>query len=380
MELRSHFVHAIEYFSFANYSGRADPAGMKTRVHAVETCEKTGGVMSVVCVGILVADILSSPIDSLPAAGELRLSDGFMMNIGGCAANVAVDLRRLGREVRVVGKVGKDLFGDFVIHELQGFGVDARAVKRSETHPTSVTCILIVKGEDRRFVHSFGANADFSLADINLNALDGARALYVGGYMAMPGLQPADVATLFQEAKRRGLVTALDVVIAADKSVSLAALSPVLPYTDIFMPNDDEARMLTGEKDPVAQAEMLARLKPDCTIVITQGERGSLARRGGQTIRAGIYPVESIDGTGAGDAFSAGFLTGYLEGWPLEKTLCFASAVGASCTRAVGTTRGVFSFAETLEFMTQNPLEVIDLNRGKVSRVWWSGAEPPCSR
>ena len=157
--------------------------------------------MDVVCLGILVADIFASPIDSLPAAGELRPVDRYQLSAGGCAANTAACLRRLGRKVRVVGKVGEDLFGDFVKKDLERLGVDTFAVRRSSTHPTSNTYIVNVRGEDRRFLHSIGANADFRFEDIDLATLDGARVLYVGGYMVMPDFGPQHLAQLFREAK-----------------------------------------------------------------------------------------------------------------------------------------------------------------------------------
>src|ERR1019366_2345929 len=139
--------------------------------------------MDVVCVGILVADIFSSPVDAMPAAGELKLAERFLLSAGGCAVNTAACLRRRGKQVRVVGKVGRDLFGDFVVRDLERLGMDASSVKRSETHPTSGTFILNVKGEDRRYIHLMGANADLSAEDIDLDALTGARVLYVGGYL-----------------------------------------------------------------------------------------------------------------------------------------------------------------------------------------------------
>jgi len=314
--------------------------------------------MDVVCLGILVADVFSSPIDSLPAAGELRLTDRFMLRVGGCAANTAVDLRRLGRTVRVLGKVGEDLFGQFVLGDLERLGIDTSTVARSATHPTSATCIVNVRGEDRRFIHCIGANADFSLADIDFSTLEGARALYVGGYLVMPNFGPEDLAQLLREAKRRGLITALDIVIPAGMPPSLDQIRQALPYTDVFLPNQDEARALTGQNDPRDQAEVFAQLNPECTIVITQGRAGALAKRGSQVVQAGVYKVESIDGSGAGDAFDAGFLLGVLENWPLDYTLRFASAVGASCTRALGCTDGVFQFDEAVAFVAENPLEI----------------------
>jgi sugar/nucleoside kinase (ribokinase family) len=314
--------------------------------------------MDVVCVGILVADIFASPIDSLPAAGELRLVDLYVLSAGGCAANTAACLRRLGSKVRVVGKVGEDLFGDFVKRDLERLGVDTSALRRSSTHPTSNTYIVNVRGEDRRFFHSIGANADLRFEDIDLATLDGARALYVGGYMVMPEFGPQHLVQLFREAKARGLKTVLDVAIGAGVRASLDQIEPALAYTDAFLPNDDEARLLTGRTDPLDQAEILSRSNPECSIIITMGRRGALARHRDQVLRAGAYQVDCVDESGAGDAFDAGFVTGLLEHWPLESTLRFASALGASCTRTLGCTEGVFGLDEAEVFVAQNPLDV----------------------
>src|SRR6516225_5807852 len=105
--------------------------------------------MDVMCLGILVADVFASPIDALPREGELKAIDRFLFSVGGCAANTAVDLRRLNRSVAAVGKVGRDMFGDFVISELGRHGIDTSHVVRSQSLPTSGTVILNVCGQDR---------------------------------------------------------------------------------------------------------------------------------------------------------------------------------------------------------------------------------------
>src|SRR5262245_1439495 len=314
--------------------------------------------MDVICLGILVADIFASPLDSLPAPGQLGMTDRFLLGAGGCATNTAACLNRLGRKVKVLGKVGRDLFGDFVLDDLRRLGFDVSSVSRSQTHPTSGTVIINVKGEDRRYVHCIGANADFSFADVDCSLLDGAKTLYVGGYMAMPRFGPEDLTQLFREAKLRSLTTVLDVVAPPGLSLSKSQLRDMLAFTDVFLPNDDEAFAMTGQRDPEAQTEFLARLNPDCTVVVTRGPRGALARSRGEVIRVGTYSVNSIDGSGAGDAFASGFITGLLEGWTLESTLCFASAVGASCTRALGCIDGVFGFDEAKAFVSENPLKL----------------------
>ena len=310
--------------------------------------------MDVACVGILVADIFASPIDSLPREGELKPTDRFWMSVGGCAANTAVDLRRLNRSVTVIGKVGCDLFGDFVVGEFNRHSIDARHVQRSSRTPTSSTVIMNVRGQDRRYIHCIGANADFSLADMDFSWIEGCKVLYFGGYLATPGISADDLAKLFKTAREKSVTTVLDVAIPAGASVSLANVAPVLPFTDYFLPNEDEARLLTGESDAGAQVRALARWNPAGTVVVTRGEHGSLAKCGSVLVDTPPYPVEAVDESGAGDAFSAGFITGVLEHWPLDYTLRFAGAVGASCTRALGCHDGVFRVDEAQQVISDH--------------------------
>lgn len=314
--------------------------------------------MEVICAGNLVADIFANPIAALPAAGQLGLTERFLFGAGGCATNTAACLCRLGRPAKVLGKVGDDVFGDLVIEDLKRLGIDASSVSRSRTHPTSGTVIINAIGEERRYIHCIGANADFSFSDIDCLALNGAKALYFGGFMAMPRFGAEDLTQLFREAKNRSLMTFLDVVIPSGRSVSDDQVETMLAYTDVFLPNDDEAYALTGLREPRAQAGHLARMNSDCCVVVTQGHRGALAQHGDEVIQVGTYAVEAIDESGSGDAFAAGFITGALQDWSLEDTLRFASAVGASCTRVLGCTDGVFRFEEALTFVSKNSLPV----------------------
>src|SRR5437016_5058656 len=103
---------------------------------------------------------------ALPKAGELRATDDFLIDSGGCAANTATCLAKLGVTTVVTGKVGSDLFGEFIARDLSRKGVDTRGLQRSAAQGTSKTVVLTVTGEDRRFVHTFGANAEFRVEDI----------------------------------------------------------------------------------------------------------------------------------------------------------------------------------------------------------------------
>ena len=109
----------------------------------------------VLCAGIIVADHVCTPIDHLPAAGELVMADGMLLTIGGCAANAAVDLAKMGVRAAVVGRVGDDVFGGVVTEMLRDAGVDTTSVQKTAGVETSQTLIVNVKGQDRRFVHTF---------------------------------------------------------------------------------------------------------------------------------------------------------------------------------------------------------------------------------
>src|SRR5437764_8553653 len=121
---------------------------------------------NVLCAGIIVADHVSSPIPRLPGPGELVLADQLLLTIGGCAANVAVDLVKLGVSAAVVGRVGGDVFGQVVAGMLRQHGVDVSPLQVSPGLNTSQTLIVNVAGQDRRFIHTFGANAGFQAADL----------------------------------------------------------------------------------------------------------------------------------------------------------------------------------------------------------------------
>ncbi len=307
-------------------------------------------------VGILVADHLSDPIDRLPAAGQLVLCPRLPLSIGGCASNVAIDLARLGVRVGVVGCVGRDAFGRFILDTLSAADVDTRDIRQLADAETSGTLIINVRGEDRRFIHSVGANARLRAADIPLARVRQAKVLYVGGYLLMPALEGEPLATLFRQARAAGVKTVLDIVLPGPGD-HLPKLESVLRETDVFLPNQDEAEALTGHRDPLAQAERFAAAGVGA-VVITCGAEGSVIVSGENQMRARAYEVQYKGGTGAGDAFDAGFIAGLLAGEDLEGCVRWGSAIGASCVRSVSATDGVFTRPQAEQFMQRHPLEV----------------------
>jgi sugar/nucleoside kinase (ribokinase family) len=315
--------------------------------------------IEVLCAGIVVADHVCSPISHLPAPGELVLADRLLLTIGGCAANVAVDLVKLGVPAAVAGRVGDDIFGRVVADMLRDHGVDDASLVVTAGTDTSQTLIVNVAGQDRRFIHSFGANRSFAASDIPAVQVSRCRVLYLGGYLLTDEVRPAELAAVFRAARAAGARTVLDVVTpgAADY---LPRLEGLLPEVDIFLPNDHEAQLITGLKDPLEQAQLFHRLGAR-TAIITMGDRGSVLVCGDLRLRAGTYQVPFVDGSGGGDAFAAGYIYGLLQNLDPAACLRLASAVGASCVRAVGTTAGVFTRPELDAFLRRQSLQVEQL-------------------
>ena len=306
----------------------------------------------VVCSGIIVTDHVCAPVEHMPAAGELILTDTIDLTLGGCAANVSTALAKLGIQARLVGRIGDDIAGVVVRELLEKAGVDTRGLIRSDGIATSQTLIVNVKGQDRRFIHTYGSNSRFVASDIPLEPTP--EILYLGGYLLMQACRPEELAPVLKKARAGGAKTILDVV-TPGKADYLPWLEPVLPEVDYFLPNDHEGHLITGHSSPLEQARLFRKLGAK-HVLITQGDKGTLWLGDNIHLEADIFRVPFVDGSGSGDAFAAGLILGLLEKKSVEETLTTASAVGASCVRALGTTQGIFTRAELDLFLAGNQL------------------------
>ena len=308
------------------------------------------------CAGIMVEDIICGPMRELPREGRLLALDAMPVKVGGCAANVAIDLARQGFSVEVLGCLGEDDSARTLQAGLERHGVGCQPLVRTDKYPTSRTVILLVEGQDRRYLHVFGANRALTVAHIRRDWVAGLKLFYFGGLFAMPGIDTGELAELLKFCRTKGVTTVVDVVVpqtwrARDE---LAAL---LPHIDYFLPNDDEAQLITGLADPLDQLRFFQAAGAH-TVIITQGKAGAIAGRDGQDWRCGTYPANVIDPSGSGDAFGAGIIAAIRRGGDLADQLRYGSALGASATRAVGTTDGVFAAEEATAFIAAHPLPV----------------------
>lgn len=308
----------------------------------------------VVCLGILVADIVARPVDTYPQRGELILCDSMSTSIGGCAANTGIGLQKLGVSTAVIGKVGRDSFGDFVRQTLTDYQLDTSGVALSDAVSTSSTMVIISSDAERSFIHYIGANADFTADDINWDLIKDAKLLHVAGHFIMPAFDGNPCAQVLKRAQQLGIKTSLDT--AWDASGKwMETLRPTLPHLDYFVPSFSEAQKCVDPK--FTSPREVAKVFADSgvgTIALKMGERGSyIWGKDGEEIQMPPYRVKAVDANGAGDAFAAGFLAGVMHGFDLETTAKLANATGACVVTKPGAVAGFRSLDETMDFIKQ---------------------------
>ena len=309
----------------------------------------------VVCLGILVADVYGKPVDEWPERGRLSTVDEMGMGLGGCAANTGQCLIKLGVDTAIMGKVGNDGFGRFCTDTLIEAGANTSGIVVDTAPGTSATMVMIDSSGERTFLHYPGANGRLRADELDFGVITNCRIFHCAGALVMGGFDGEPMAECLRRAQEAGVTTALDTVYN-DKSGWITKLEPCLQHTDVFLPSLAEAQKLTGAQQPEVVAEKLLSYGLT-TVGIKMGEHGSYVRTADQELHVPAYEVDVLDGTGAGDAFVAGFLRGMLENWDLERTAKFGNAVGGLCTTGIGTTAGVLDFEGTLAFLAKQEPE-----------------------
>jgi len=320
-----------------------------------------GPRQGVLCAGTILVDV-AKVIDAYPALDHLATIEQVSLSTGGPGLNMAVDLRMLGAAfpIGVLGAVGDDEHGAFILAECARLGIDTAGVRTLDGAVTSFTDGMIERDGGRRtFFHHSGANALFDASDADLGR---ARILHAGA----PGIHPVmdrprpgggnGWSALLQRAQAAGLHTNLEMVsLAPDRTAEVAR--PCLPCLDSIVINELEAGALTGIEAaaptadgpadwPALEAMALGLVEQGVSVLaVVHFPAGCVAAApGGRTWRQGSVrlPREQVRSTiGAGDAFAAGVILGLHEGWPVERCLRLAVASAAACVRSPHTSDGI---------------------------------------
>ncbi len=282
----------------------------------------------------------------LPEFGQVeKLVDSAVLAVGSSSAIFACGAARLGLKVAFIGVCGKDVFGRFMLDEMEKRGVDVSNVIVRADEPTGISVILN-RHSDRAILTHPGLIADLHASDIPDGLLSQTNHLHVASYFLQTKLQPG-LPALFQRAQSLGLTTSLDA--NYDPSEEWLGFDELLSTTNIFLPNKTEALSITRANDIESASKQLAGKSE--LVAIKLGAEGALACKLNKITYAKSVLLNVVDTVGAGDAFDAGFLYGYFNNWPLERSLRLACVCGALSTQKAGGTEGQPTLEEAMKYV-----------------------------
>lgn len=348
----------------------------------------------VVAAGHVCVDIIPTfegperPLSEILIPGKLTQIGPCIASTGGSVSNTGLALYRLGVPVRLMGKVGGDLFGHALIDLLEGRDPAlAEGMIRAPDEPSSYTIVINPPGVDRVFLHSPGPNNTYGAADVRLDVVAGARIFHFGYPPIMRRMyldDGAELAAMLKLVRATGVTVSLDMsypdpLSEAGRIDWLPVLAGALPFVDLFSPSIDEivymldrprSNALRAGAAPVDGA-LLAQtadrlLKYGAAIVLLKlGDQGlylrttsdadRLAAAGrahpvdveqwaGRELLSTCFQVKVEGTTGSGDSTIAGFLTALLHGFAPVDALTSAVAVGAHCVEGADASSGIASW------------------------------------
>jgi sugar/nucleoside kinase (ribokinase family) len=248
---------------------------------------------------------------------------------GGSAANTIHGLAHLGMKTGFVGKIGKDNLGNFFEKDLKENNI--APVMFHDLEETGRSIALISKDTERTMATFLGAAGDLHQEDIDSDIFEGYKYFHLEGYLVQ---SRSLIKKAVRVAKAHGLIISIDMATYNIVNENREYLEKLIrDYVDILMANESEAEALTqlnGDRALDAMADMAE------VAVLKMGKDGSKVKLGSEKYKIGIEKVNSVDTTGAGDLYAAGFLYGYCHGQSIEACGKIGSILGGHITEVIG--------------------------------------------
>jgi fructokinase len=300
----------------------------------------------ILSIGEILVDLMRCP------GRDSRDGPVFEAKTGGSSANVACVTAKLGHQTAFVGKVGRDAMGEQCVDTLRSSGVDTSLVQVSDPLPTTLAIVAHDSKGDRSFgfYRTGTADTDLSEDDVRgLNASAPAKYVHFGGVSLTKGPLRDAVLSTVASAKKNGSLISYDPNLRASlwdsMSEAKSLMSDAMRYADILKISEEEGEFFFGQRDPERIFDAVSEKYDVGMILLTCAERGCVCRLGDLTVTSRAYDVNTVDTTGAGDAFLGGVLHSLLESGKspgelteaeLTHTLDVANAVGSLVTTAPG--------------------------------------------
>ena len=312
----------------------------------------------VITFGLHIADVLGRYVTDIPPGQGLEVIDEIRITVAGTAAATAVDLAKLGVDVATVGAVGCDALGAYIRQAMADAGVNTQALKTVEDVQTSATILPIRPDGSRPALHVVGASSRIKVEDLPEAELDNLQVFHLGGVCLMDGVDGQPAAGLLKRMRELGVTTTVDCLRRGQDS-DYDALLPVLPYVDFFFPSYEDALRIAGCDSRQGAIDYFLD-RGVGTLVITMGGEGiSISQRGSDEISLPAYEVNVLDTTGCGDAFSAGFIAGLVDGLSPTEAAEYGLAAGSMVATGLGSDAGIVDRASVEEFRAKTPRKLL---------------------
>lgn len=300
--------------------------------------------MRALCFGCHVLDVLARPVSEIPEGQGGLLLEEIRLSPAGPSGGTAVTLAKLGAEVSCAGALGDDALADALLALLDHYGVVTDHLVRRPGVQTSASVLPIRANGDRPALHVIGANAAWSEDDVPWDAVEAATHVHAGApEIAGPPL----CASVLERAQAAGATTSADLLADGDPGV-LDWVAPALAHVEHLLINDDQARGLAGEEDLATACRALLERGPS-VVAATRGADGAIVVSADGVEEVPAFPVEVVDTSGCGDAFSAGYLRGLALGRSLRDAARLGCAAASRVAGGLGSDAGEFDLAATEE-------------------------------
>jgi sugar/nucleoside kinase (ribokinase family) len=267
---------------------------------------------------------------------------------------------RLGHEAVIIGAVGDDDFGKFILDRLKSDGVNCANVNKSKEYSTGVAFVTYFEDGSRKFLYHIGNSAASDFLSPDYDELTDVSYVHVMGCSLMASEKFRDeIIALVNELFKKGAKVSFDPNIrkelVKDNSGQKEAIDTITSLSSIILPGEEELMFITDETS-IEAAIKKAFMNPNLEIIaLKMGSRGcKVFTKDGYTYEFGTYPIIPVDTTGAGDCFDGAFISSILSNRTIEDSIMIASAAAALNTQSFGPMEGRVTHESIFDMINKN--------------------------
>ncbi|HEY5586383.1 MAG TPA: carbohydrate kinase family protein [Ruminiclostridium sp.] len=276
-----------------------------------------------------------------------KLIQDYDIEMGGSTCIFACQASKLTLKTAGIGVVGDDTFGRVVMDKFYKSGMNIDKIRTDKNIKTAVGVALCKEDGDRAILTYIGTIDAVHPQDITEEIISNAKHLHIGSFYLMNKLR-GNYIEILQLAKKHNVTVSLDTNWDPEEKWD-GGIWDILPYVDIFLPNENEAKAITKKNSIEEAIEVLSKIVP--VIALKMGKHGAVAYVEGKTYKGSPIDVKVVDTVGAGDSFDAGFVYGYIKGHSIEECLQIGCICGSYNAAQSGGIKGQPKLNELLKVL-----------------------------